>query len=436
MGGGGQSNANYAASDGAYAALATIVGFYTGAASAGSNYVYADDGIGLDNLTTPDGSGNYTGSFVNNADAATTLAFYNNTRFGYASAAAANIVTLAAERASAGVGGAGAAYASVVSGLGSGVLANTKVLVMYWLETDSLQFTEVSAPLFKADVIRWMQLARAMYGETAAELPCVWIAPPYGLFPNLVTGPPACREALAAVMQDPAQNMLWLSQTYDTVSRNETVTSTGLATGGNTDGGHRAAYDNVALFRRAGVAVARAILAANGGSLPAGLGTGLGPAITGVTIAGSVLTVTVTHDAGNDLVVPLLASQGVGFSVMDGGSTAAPGAIIQATACARIDATHLRITLASAPTSGAGNRRLMYPWAGTCWTAQPDAEIGRGCAVTDNFASVAKPAGYDANASLFQATGTPQWAPNMPLQIPMTMTGSGSTASASYGLVF
>lgn len=56
-------------------------------------------------------------------------------------------------------------------------------------------------------------------------------------------------------------------------------------------------------------------------------------------------------------------------------------------------------------------------------TAQPDTEIGRGCAVTDNFATIAKPQDFDMNAAY-----GPGWQTNMPLQFPVTVSGSTATA--------
>jgi hypothetical protein len=156
---------------------------------------------------------------------------------------------------------------------------------------------------------------------------------------------------------------------------------------------------------------------------------GTGPEITDAVLSGTDLTVTVTHDGGNDLVVPLLAAQGVGFSLMDGGTTASPGNIIQAISCARVDSTHLLVTLASPPVSAHTQCRLLYPWAGEYWAVQPDTEIGRGCAVTDNFSTIAKPVGYDINAALGNG-----WAANMPLGTPVTVAGTGPSAVAEFGI--
>jgi hypothetical protein len=173
--------------------------------------------------------------------------------------------------------------------------------------------------------------------------------------------------------------------------------------------------------------------------LPASLGTGIGPQIVAAKLSGATVVLTIQHDGGTDLVVPALSSphgtaaplpvQGVGFSVMDGGSIPAPGPIIQAIACVRLDATHLQLTLARAPTNEASACRLFYPWPGEMWADQPLTEIGRGCAITDNFGLIEVAAQCDLNQLLGAG-----WRVNMPLGSPMTMTGSGASASAEFGI--
>jgi hypothetical protein len=336
----------------------------------------------------------------------------------------------AATAATAPLGLCGTGYAAYVAALPAQQIGQINALVSYWGEQDSLEYTPADKPAYKAALINLYGQVRAMLGKTAAELPVIFFGPPYGLLPNWATYPPSLREAWAELAEDESLNFIWaVQQTYDTLSRNESWNAaTGLASGGNVDGGHRSAIDNVILFKRAALATARAILAANGLSadlIPASLGTGLGPQIVDAALSGVTLMVTIEHDGGDDLIVPLLGNQGVGFSVMDGGSTASPGNIIQARSCARVDATHLSLTLVSSPVNPHSSCRLFYPWPGICWAVQPDAEIGRGCAVTDNFSTTSKPAGFDINASL--GVG---WGANLPLRIPVTV----SAGVASYGI--
>jgi len=416
LAGPGQSNAGYAETqDGAFTPLAQAVAFYLQAAGSNaalSAWVNAGQagtevsGTGVMEIVTP---ALYGESFLSNS---------------------AGADFSAATAADAALGSCGAGYASYVAGLSGTQLGQINALVCYWGETDSLEYGPAEKAVYAAALTRLVAKVRGMLGKTAAAMPLIFFGPPYGLLPNYITYPPTLREVWAEMDADPALNFHWaVRQTYDTISRNESwAASTGIASGGNTDGGHRSATDNVMLFKRAALSTARAILAANGLSaalIPASLGAGLGPRIIDAALSGVTLTLTIAHDGGTDLIVPLLASQGVGFSVMDGGSTATPGNIIQAISCLRVDATHLSLTLASAPVNAHASCRLLYPWAGEYWAVQPDTEIGRGCAVTDNFATTGKPANFDINASLGAG-----WGANMPLQTPITVT----SGVASYGI--
>ena len=420
LSGPGQSNAGYAETqDGALLAMAQATSFYlqaVGEPAVLTSWVNQGQagtevsGIGVMEIVTP---ALYNGAFLANSAGAS---------FSVATAAVAALGTC------------GTGYSDYVASLNEAQIGQVNALVSYWGENDSLEYSPADKGVYKAAVVNLLAQIRGMLGKTAAELPMLFFGPPYGLLPNYITYPPTLREAWAELDADPAQNFHWaVRQTYDTISRNELWNaSTGVASGGNTDGGHRSATDNVILFKRGALLAARVILEANGLSaalIPAGLGVGTGPAITDATLSGKALMITVTHDGGNDLVVPLLAAKGVGFSLMDGGSTASPGNIIQGISCARVDTTHLLVTLANVPVSPHTQCRLLYPWAGEYWALQPDTEIGRGCAVTDNFSAVTKPAGFDINAAL--GTG---WAANMPLCTPVTVTGTGSSASAEFGI--
>ena len=154
------------------------------------------------------------------------------------------------------------------------------------------------------------------------------------------------------------------------------------------------------------------------------------------------LVVTVQHDCGTDLIVPAtLAALGTGWAVMDGGSVATPGTIVNATACVRLNATQLQIILAQALVNTSADCLLFYPYG--------IATIGRGNAVTDNLSQVTPPTGWNIAADLGGATGvaaafvssaaaveaatpgdviTTPWSFNMPVHIPMS-TASGMILS-------
>jgi hypothetical protein len=196
--------------------------------------------------------------------------------------------------------------------------------------------------------------------------------------------------------------------------------ATGAWSGG--DSLHRDIPDNQRFGRLAAPLVARAIMASSDGDTIASIpGTGV-PAAGGPVVvhayrhSNTVVVVTVRHDCGTDLVVPATqAATGLGWAVMDGGSVASPGTIVTATACARLNATQVQLTLAQALENPSAACRLFYPY-GT-------ATIGRGNAVTDNLSTVPAPAGWDIAADLGTA-----WSLNMPVHVPMA-TASGVVLS-------
>ncbi len=303
--------------------------------------------------------------------------------------------------------------------------ADIVAILWPWSENDSCrQYSEKAT--YEAAVRRLLLLERGTLPRSAASLPqCWWSAIPFSYNQN-DPGTQMQREVVADMVADPTQNVtVVLPQTSDSLPRSIGGppliynATTGVWSGGDTL--HRDIPDNQRFGMLAAPLVARVVLAAEGGdtlsSLPAGIPAVGGPVVTHVwRQSNTSVVVTVQHDCGTDLIVPAtLAATGIGWAVMDGGSVASPGTIVKATACVRLNATQLQITLTQALVNLSANCRLFYPY-GT-------GIIGRGNAVTDNLSLVTPPAGWNIAGDL-----GPGWSLNMPVHVPM-MTASGLVLS-------
>jgi len=262
--------------------------------------------------------------------------------------------------------------------------------------------------LYKAAFLRLLALTRAVLGRTAANLPVLaWNAIPY----ETSEGVQMVRESIHDLAAVAANNItIFATQTADSNPLNSSYDpATGLFSGG--DPQHRDQPDLLRLGRTGAHAAGQAAIALGlsdsiaANALPAtGLPMRCGPVISHVYRASDTnLILTISHDAGDDIVVPLQALNGAGFAVMNGGSVGAAGDIIPGIAAARIDATHLSLTLASPLTVSSASASLFYPYGST--------QIGRGDAVTDNLASKTLPDNWNIGSDLGSA-----WHVNFPLQ--------------------
>jgi hypothetical protein len=293
---------------------------------------------------------------------------------------------------------------AVVSGLDEADLA---FLVWPWGEQDSTM-PYANKALYEGSVLQLLAMTRGLLGRTAANLPLLaWNAIPY----ETNDGVQMVREAIADLAAVSASNIVvFAAQTADSNPLNATYdAATGVFTGG--DAAHRDEPDLLRYGRVGAHAAGRAAIAMGlcdtipAAALPAsGLPAKGGPQIVHVYRQSSTqLVLTIQHDSGNDLVVPLQAANGAGFAVMDGGSVAAPGNIISAVAAARVDATHVAVTLAAAISNPSAEVLFFYPYGST--------QIGRGDAVTDNASLLTPPANWNIGGDLGSA-----WNVNFPLQ--------------------
>jgi hypothetical protein len=285
--------------------------------------------------------------------------------------------------------------------------ADIAFIIWPWSEQDSMM-PYADKALYKGTVLRLLSLTRGVLGRSAASLPLLaWNAIPY----ETNDGVQMVRESIADLAAEPANNIIvFAAQTADSNPLNSSYDpSTGLFSGG--DHAHRDEPDLLRYGRIGAFAAGRAAIAQGlcdtipATALPSsGLPAKGGPKITNVYRASDRnIILTIEHDSGNDLLVPLQAANGAGFAVMDGGSVASPGNIISATAAVRVDATHVSVTLESPITNPSSNAFFFYPYGST--------QIGRGDAVTDNASLLTPPTNWDIANDLGSA-----WAINMPLQ--------------------
>ena len=368
----GQSNAiNYSMNDGAAALLARGVAWHLGAlaynvlATTGNPTSYTmQSGHGLYAVA----SAGYPGSFVTDPGDGSSPSAWS-------------------------LGADGLAVQQAVAGLSTEDISDICAIIWPWNETDSLrQYGERAT--FQAAAIRFLSLLRSILGDTNNRIPLIWWnAIPYGSADGITMH----RQVVQSIASNTGQNVtIGNNQTSDSNPRGSSWNpTTGIATGG--DPSHRDSADNQRFAMLASPVVARTLVAGNYADsitvLPDALPKVGGPSILHVyRQTSTTLIITVSHDSGNDLKVPLQAATGIGFAVMDGGAAGNAGTIVSAISCLRLDSTHLQVVLNNALQHNSSGCQLFYPYG--------PFQIGRGNAVTDNFSAMTMPAGWKASTDL------------------------------------
>jgi hypothetical protein len=370
----GQSNAiNYSLNDGAAALLMQGIAWYLGALAynvlatiSGSTNYTMQSGHGI--YVVENNGYPYPGSFVQDPGDGSSPSTWQ-------------------------LGADGLAVQQAVSGLPAEDHADLCAIIWPWNETDSLrEYGEYDT--FEAAAIRFLSLLRSMLGDTSNSIPLIWWnGIPYGTADGITMH----RQVVQCIASNRSQNVfIGNPQTSDSNPRGSSWDpTTGIATGG--DPNHRDSADNQRFAMLAAPVVAQ-VLAAEGyadsiGAVPTVMPKVGGPSIVHVyQQTPAALIITVVHDAGNDLKVPLQAAQGIGFAVMDGGAPGNAGTVVSAISCQRVDSTHLEIVLTTALKNAPSACALYYPYG--------PATIGRGNAVTDNFSAMPMPAGWNVGTDL------------------------------------
>jgi hypothetical protein len=393
----GQSNAiNYSLVDGAAALLARGVAWHIGAlaynilATEGSSSSYTmQSGHGI--YAVANSGYPYPGSFVTDPGNSSDPSGWS-------------------------LGEDGIAVETAVGSLGSEDLSDVCAIIWPWNETDSLRgYGELAT--FQSAAERLISLLRTMIGNVSMSIPVVWWnAIPYGS----IGGMTMHRNVVQSMAGQSSQHVIIGNpQTSDSNARGSSWDpATGLSAGG--DSSHRDSADNLRFAVLASPVVARGLIAEGYfdsiASIPASLPKVGGPQIVhAYQQSAATIMITIQHDTGTDLKIPLQAAIGTGFSVMDGGSISSPGAIVSAVSCQRVDATHLQLGLSRTLQNPSSLCTLYYPYG--------PGQIGRGNAVTDNYSSLSKPAGWDASSDLGS---------NWSVDFPLSATFAGVKLSDSY----
>lgn len=325
------------------------------------------------------------------------------------------------------LGNEGASVMTALDAMTQDQRDNLRYVAWFWSESlsSTTHYSDKATSL--AAHKRAFALIRAHLGVSAARLP-VLVVDPLPFYND--EGAQTLREVFRDLVNDSTQNVhFMLAQSGDAIGEGDSWdNATGLESGGG-NSAHRDDTGETSYVRRFAIPVARAVIAANAAAGTPDTVTAIDPSIPlvggpsvvsakyeGTTYAstGTVL-VTLAHDGGNDIAVPLRAALGVGWTVMDGvnastfGNPGTPGALIRASACARVSSTQVRVTLNSLPayTSAA---QIYYNY-GSGLDGSAYAAIGQGNAIVDNFSAVQLTAGWQIGIDLGSVEQ-----PNHPLQ--------------------
>jgi hypothetical protein len=388
----GQSNAQYGFNPGAWHMLARAAAWYLGAAAYnvfGTTSTTMIGGMGIYPTTSADPAV-LPGTFLTNPGDSGTAPLTDPWALNTTS------------------GAMGGLTQSYIAGLSAEDISDIAAIWWPWSETDCVRLYSEKATVNAAQQ-RAVQLVRSFVGKSAAALPfATWCAMPFPYGTN-DGGMLAMRESESDLANLSGFNgLIALKQACDVNPMGATINGNGTVSGG--DNSHINTPDFPKLGVRAAPLIAAAVAASSGAdaipSIPAGAVRAGGPSITHVQqVTPTTYKLTIAHDAGNDLIIPQQAANGVGFSIMDGGTSASPGNIINATSCTYVDATHILVTIASAPTNQAASLKLYYPYGAVAGVGygssqHPGSGIGSGNAVTDNASSVTPPTGWDIGNQL------------------------------------
>ena len=336
------------------------------------------------------------------------------------------------------LGARGQAVADFLAALDADRRANVAGFLELWSEGASAGY---SYSYIVSNLVNQERQMAARF-RTAAGSNIPWFLPYAVPYPNNDASQQGIVEMNAAIVANAGNNaFICLPQFLDTLPKGASYDpSTGAfgtaATGGvGGDPAHRDLSEWPRMARRMAPTIARVLAAqsyAESASWPSGLAVSGGPRVVSAVYEGTAqgrtsggaatdtLLVTVAHDAGyaavsgcdfyltagalgyldNGTPRPSAAAQGAGWMVQDGGTSSAPTIKLLAVGCERVDATHLRVVLAarlsSTSRANLALARLYYGWGcDNAGSVAAPSQFGRGGAIYDNYAALAKPAGWN-----------------------------------------